>query len=134
MKQFIDELPPDSVEFAPKYFVSRDGSVYSARHNRLIRLRPRPNGKGYYHVMVGAREMYIHRLVALAFIPNPDGLKQVNHIDGVKSHNNASNLEWVSQSQNLKHAYSMGLISHEHLVEIARLGGIRKAQKYRKAG
>lgn len=54
----------------------------------------------------------VHRLVALAFVPNPQGLPIVNHIDGDKGHNHATNLEWVSVAENTQHAVDTGLIRH----------------------
>lgn len=57
----------------------------------------------------GAQTVRVHRLVARAFIgPCPEG-KEVNHIDGVPSHNAVSNLEYVTRSENLRHAYRLGL-------------------------
>ena len=71
------------------------------------------NNKGYKRVFLyknkKAKVFYIHRVVAQAFIPNPNKLIQVNHKDGNKQNNCIDNLEWISCSDNIKHAYNNGL-------------------------
>lgn len=61
------------------------------------------DGKGKFY------NKLVHQLVAKAFIPNPKGYKQVNHIDGNKEHNFVSNLEWCNAKQNIRHAFNTGL-------------------------
>lgn len=65
--------------------------------------------KGYPRVRIGTKTYFIHRLVAKYFIPNPDNKPQVNHIDGIKTNNHVSNLEWVTNYENRKHAVENGL-------------------------
>lgn len=75
-------------------------------------LKPRPDPKGYLKVVLckdGEHSKKVHRLVAEAFIPNPNKLPQVNHKQGNKGDNRATKLEWRSNSGNMQHAVLMGL-------------------------
>lgn len=76
-------------------------------------LKPAVNSSGYLTVRLGVggeyTSKYIHRLVAEAFILNLYSKEQVNHINGIKTDNRTSNLEWVTSSENTKHAFNTGL-------------------------
>jgi hypothetical protein len=70
--------------------------------NKYVSITLRVNKKGF-----GTR---MHRLVAFYFVDNPNNLPQVNHKDGVKYHNAASNLEWCTPKQNIIHSFELGLV------------------------
>lgn len=93
------------------YRVSNLGSVYSLLTKKTLK-KP-VNSSGYSLVVLsinGQKKSFnIHRLVATAFVPNPNNREQVNHKDGDKTNNDSRNLEWVTQSDNMKHAYRMRL-------------------------
>jgi len=75
--------------------------------------KPFSNGKGYMSVCISSkprRNEYVHRMVAKAFIPNPDNKKEVNHINGIKNDNRAINLEWCTPEENKEHAVRMNLM------------------------
>lgn len=90
------------------YEVSNQGVVRTNKLRKGI-MKTRINNDGYEVVEVQKdKQRYfttVHRLVALAFIPNRDDKPEVNHIDGVKENNTVSNLEWVSKSENALHRH-----------------------------
>lgn len=88
--------------------IKRDGKTYSLKGRMLIQM----NSGGYRQVSLGRgknQSVNIHRLVATAFLPNPENKKTVNHIDGNKSNNHISNLEWATYKENNNHAQRLGL-------------------------
>jgi hypothetical protein len=105
----MEELWSQPIE--DNYLVSNFGKVFSIK--RGIIMKTRYDKQGYevlvLHSNTGAVNRSVHRLVALAFIPNALNLPQVNHIDGNKSNNFVNNLEWVSASVNNQHAFDLGL-------------------------
>lgn len=99
------------VEFGEYYEVSDLGCVRSFRSNKILKHSKHP--KGYLKVkfsLNGKEKSYqVHRLVALAFIPNVENKPQVNHKDSVRDNNKLSNLEWVTNSENQQHSIKKGL-------------------------
>lgn len=93
------------------YEVSNFGRVRSVHAKGKV-LKPYLTGKNhpYPTVQIDGKNRKVHRLVAEAFIENPNNLPQVNHIDGDKTNNCVSNLEWVSNRDNVNHAFANGLM------------------------
>jgi len=82
----------------PGYQVSDTGRVKRSINGKM--LRPVRYSNGYYVVNLSGRRIGVHRLVGLAFIPNPDGLPQINHKNEIKTDNRVENLEWCDSKYN----------------------------------
>lgn len=132
MELLVSERWADIVGYEGRYRISSAGNVLSVGHSIIdsagrIRVFPekiitpcygRNPRHAYAHITLNKpdgtqQRVRIHRLVAEAFIPNPDNLPQVNHKDGNKANNNVENLEWCSIRDNLLHSFRTGLHPNE---------------------
>jgi hypothetical protein len=88
------------------YLISKEGQVYSTKTNKIREIEINENGYCRIRLMDGTKQgkkFYIHRLVAEAYIPNPNNYNQVNHKDLNKHNNDVNNLEWCSEAMNMQH-------------------------------
>ncbi|MDR1182031.1 MAG: NUMOD4 motif-containing HNH endonuclease [Bacteroidales bacterium] len=113
----MEEIWKDIPEYEGLYQISNLGRVKSLFGNNQKRrdkiLKPALTNCGYLRTALTNHNkvchLSIHRLVAITFIPNPEDKEQINHINGIKTDNHFKNLEWCSGSENMKHAYRIGL-------------------------
>ena len=110
----------------PRIKVSNKGNVVSYKSGVCHPLKVSHNNNGGYqmvHAVHGSRQ-YVHRMVAETWIPNPNHYEEVNHINGDKDDNRVSNLEWVTRSENIRHAYRTGLNKRTTPVRIVETGEV----------
>lgn len=112
----MDEIWENITGYEGAYQISNLGRIRSlSRFNSTTErvLKPIINSRGYAVITLSKNNVHkiysIHRLVAEYFIPNPEQKPEVNHIDGIKTNCNSSNLEWCTSSENQLHAFRTGL-------------------------
>ncbi|MEY3788843.1 MAG: hypothetical protein RLZ75_3051, partial [Pseudomonadota bacterium] len=98
----------------PNYMVSPEGAIMSTFYqgkNRCRTIKPFVTHNGYHRVLLynekGSRKLFVQRIVADIYCNKNDENLQVNHINGIKTDNNFKNLEWVTNSENIKHSYGV---------------------------
>lgn len=115
------------------YRVNRHGTIINPLGSVL---RPFETKNGYMKINILKHGYYVHRLVAEAFLPNPDGKPQVNHKDGNKTNNESGNLEWVTNSENMLDAFrkrEYSRLNKKPVIEKTsglRFGTIAEASRY----
>ena len=122
----------------PNYLVSDGGRIYSLKRGGQMR-KPVKDPKGYFRICLNRNTCIIHRLVLEAFIGKcPDGM-ECNHKDGVKSNNRLENLEWVTPSENMQHAFKNNLASNIgekngraklDKIDVISIGTLKEKHKY----
>lgn len=121
----MEEIWKDIDGYIGRYQISNLGRVKSIlRFSKGIKvkiLKYKIDKYGYLRVTLSKdnqqKIFFVHRLVAKAFIPNPENKPQVNHIDGNKQNNKVNNLEWVTNQENVIHAHITGLIQADKIVK-----------------
>lgn len=96
----------DGVVFMQNYIAFSNGLIFNLHGERM---RGRINRDGYYHCIFNGKNIQTHRIIASIFCEREPGEDFVNHIDGNKQNNDASNLEWCTRSENALHSYRTGL-------------------------
>lgn len=111
----IEDVPCDEGEswihlIENEYFVSDLGKIYSSAYKKQFKFRK--DKDGYFQVAlkkISKSPLTVHRIIAKAFVPNPENKPQVNHKNGIKTDNRAVNLEWNTAKENIAHSIENNL-------------------------
>ena len=118
----MKEIWKDIIDYTGLYQVSNFGRIKSLKKEKIM--KQRKDKDGYLlidlHKNSKKKTFKVHRLVAQAFIPNPNNLLQINHIDEIKQNNSVNNLEWCSQKYNVNYGSCIKKSSEKHNKKILK--------------
>ncbi len=127
----------DVKDFEERYCVTPEGKVWSKRSKRFLKSYKTRRGYEMVDLMMRwkKKKFLVHRLVALAYLPNHEKKEQVNHKDGNRNNNHAKNLEWATNQENRDHAISTGLVRPEtYARKLSTKQALAIIKEYKKGG
>jgi hypothetical protein len=111
------EIIYKTIPIAPDYKISESGVIISEKYKTFRTLKQTIEESGYRAVALCVNGKYVrkrvHQWVAITYLDNPLGYNEVNHIDADKTNNHYSNLEWCTHTHNIRHSFSMGLVTRK---------------------
>lgn len=138
-EMFLTELREKTDGYVPikgyeRYEINMDGDVYfkgecsgkKRRKSQFVGKSLTKAGGGYYVVTLNKKKFLLHRLLAEAFIPNPDNKPEVDHIDGNPQNNSLDNLRWSTHMENLNNPISVKREIDSHIGRVSNIKGRKK--------
>lgn len=105
-----------------KYIITNDGEIYTLLNDKrkIKKQKLRKHSNGYLRATIFGKDMYVHRLVAMCFLDNPNNYPEISHEDNDKTNNKVENLKWCNRSYNNKKMFIDGIKTRKQMQEIAK--------------